>query len=61
MYSYEIDALLKNKEYIITMDDYKKIIASSQIIYIKFDPWDDSFVVSTEDRYSWRFRVIKMD
>lgn len=61
MFSYEIDALLKNKEYIITMDDYKEIIASSQIIYIKFDPWDDSFVINTEDRYSWKFRVVNTD
>ena len=57
MFSYEIDTLLRNKEYIVTMDDYKKIIASSQITYIKYDPYDDSFVISTDDKYSWRFRV----
>lgn len=61
MFSYEIDTLIKNKEYIITIDDYKRIISSSQICFIKYDPWNDSFVINTEDRYSWRFRVINMD
>ena len=61
MYSYQIDELLRNKEYIVSVNDYKQILASSQICHIKYDPWDDSFVINTDDRYSWRFRVVKID
>lgn len=58
MYSHEIENLLHKKEFIISIEDYKRIINSSQICFIKYDPYDDSFVISTDDRYSWRFRVI---
>lgn len=58
MYSYEIDELLKSKNYVITHNDYKCIIASSQIISIKYDPYSDDFCISTDDRYNWRFRVV---
>lgn len=57
MYSYQIDELLRNKNYSIYIDDYKEIINSPQICHIKYDPWDDSFVINTDDRYSWRFKV----
>ena len=58
MYSWQIDELLRNKDYVVNMDDYKRIIESSQICHIKYEPFDDSFVVNTDDRYSWRFRVV---
>ena len=61
MYSYEIEQLLHEREFIINIEDYKRIIASSQICFIKYDPWDDSFIINTEDRYSWRFRVVNTD
>ena len=61
MYSYEIEQLLHEREFVIDINDYKRIIVSSQICFIKYDPWDDSFVINTEDRYSWRFRVVNTD
>ena len=57
MYSWQIDELLKNKNYVVNMDDYKQIIASSQIIHIKYEPFSDDFLVNTDDRFSWRFKV----
>ena len=59
MFSYEIDELLRNKDYVVNMDDYKRIIESSQICHIKYDHWDDSFVINTNDGCSWRFKVYK--
>lgn len=57
MYSWQIDDLLRNKDYVVNISDYKNIVASNQICYIKYEPYDDSFVINTEDSYSWRFRV----
>lgn len=61
MYSYQIDELLRNKEYIVSVNDYKQILASSQICHIKYEPFDDMFVINTDDGYSWRFRVVKTE
>lgn len=61
MYSYEIEKLLQEREFIIGIEDYKRIVNSSQICFIKYDPWDDSFIINTDDRYSWRFRVVNTD
>ena len=57
MYSWQIDELLRNKNYVVNKDDCKNIIDSMQICYSKYDPYDDSFVVNTDDGYSWRFKV----
>ena len=59
MFSYEIDELLRNKNYEINMDDYKRIIESSQVTNINYNKDHDDFTVSTEDRYSWNFKVNK--
>lgn len=59
MFSYEIDELLKSKDYVVNMDDYKRITESSQVTYINYNKDHDDFTVSTEDRYSWNFKVNK--
>lgn len=57
MYSYEIDNLCKQKNYVLSVADYKQIIASSQIIHIKYDPYSDKFYIVTEDGYNWEIYV----
>lgn len=57
MYSWEIDELLKSKDYVINMSEYMKIIVSNQVSYINYNKDHDDFTVSTYDRYSWNFKV----
>lgn len=60
MYSWEIDALIKSKNYQITPDDYQKIVSeSSQINNIKYEPFNDKFIISTTDNYYWMFTIKK--
>lgn len=61
MYSYEIEKLLQEKQFVINIEDYKLISDSTQVCFIKYDPWNDSFVVNTDDGYTWRFRVVNTD
>lgn len=60
MYSWEIDNYLRNKNYVINKDEYVNLInisSSSQIIYVKYDAYSNSFYVETNDGYNWVFRI----
>lgn len=60
MYSHEIENLLKLRNYLLTAKEYINICDSSnQITYIKYDPYEDVFYVSTEDKYNFKFRIKK--
>lgn len=60
MYSWEIEQLIKLKNYIISAQDYSKIITTSpQIHSIEYKPFEDSFYIWTDDRYILRFKVEK--
>lgn len=59
MYSWQVDELLKNNNYVINKNDYNSIVYSSQIRHIKYDPFSDDFIINTDDGYSWRFTVDK--
>lgn len=57
MYSHEIEQLLKMKNYLITVQDYIKIIESSQVRDVNYNG-NNNFNVSTDDGYSFSFRVV---
>ena len=57
MYSHEIEQLLKLKNYILSVKEYFKVCNSSQIKYIKYDPFEDVFYISTEDKYNFKFKI----
>lgn len=60
MYSHEIERLLKIKQYILSYNDYADIITTSpQINNIKYEPYDDTFNIKTDDRYDFKFKVKK--
>ena len=59
MYSHEIEQLLKLKNYILSVKEYFNVCSSSQIKYIKYDPFEDVFYISTEDKYNFKFRIKK--
>ena len=58
MYSWEIDQLMKMKNYLLEVEEYFKICdESSQISRIKYDPFNDTFYIKTTDEYEWTFKV----
>lgn len=58
MYSHEIDQILKSHNYNINSDTYLHICNSSpQITHVKYDPYDDSFELWTNDYYCWKTNV----
>lgn len=57
MYSYEINNVLKQNNYIVTVDLYKEISSSTQICFVKYDPYSNRFSLSSEDGYNWIFEV----
>ena len=60
MYSYEIDSIIMQNNYIISVNTYIDICASSpQIIRIHYEPFGDYFEIYTKDNYYWKFRVVK--
>ena len=59
MYSHEIEQLLKLRNYVISVEESLKIASSSQIKLIKYDTFNDTFYISTEDKYNFKFEVRK--
>lgn len=58
MYSYEIEQLLKLRDYIITNEDYFKILDTSpQIRGVEYKPFEDNFYLWTDDNYNAKFKV----
>jgi len=55
MYSHEIQELLKLKNYLISVQDYIKIIESKQIDHIKYD--NGLFYLWTTDNYRFIFKI----
>ena len=58
MYSWQIDEILRSKNYLVDANSCKAIIDSSQICHAKYDPYDNTFLIETNDGYSWRFKTI---
>lgn len=59
MYSHEIKKLLELRNYVISVEEYLKIASSSQIKWIKYDPFNDTFYISTEDNYNFNLKIKK--
>lgn len=56
MYSYEIENYIKLRNYLLTLDEYCDIIASSpQIDHIIYK--DDLFHIHTEDNYHFKIKL----
>jgi len=58
MYSWEIDQLLKLRNYLLDAEEYLKICSESpQITRVKYDPFNNTFYIETSDDYKWTFKV----
>ena len=58
MYSYEIEQLLKKKEFLLEVKEYINILETSpQIYYANYDKDKDIFQINTDDRYEFKFKV----
>lgn len=62
MYSHEIEQTLKSHNYNIDSDTYLRICnSSSQITHVKYDPYDNSFHLWTNDNYYWKINVYRKE
>jgi hypothetical protein len=58
MLSYEINQKLESQNYNITPEDYIHICNTSpQIDHTKYDPYNETFHIWTNDNWSWCFKV----
>ena len=64
MYSSEIDALLRLRNYLLEVKEYLEAFdpnISTQIIRLQYKPFEDSFYCKTSDGYEWEFKVKKLE
>ena len=58
MYSYEIDQVIKSQNYNMYSKTYLHICkSSSQIVHVKYEPFENNFNIWTNDNYHWTFKV----
>lgn len=60
MYSTEIDSYLRSRNWYLTKEEYIYVSdtkASPQICRIKYEPFDNSFYMETNDGYNWSFGI----
>lgn len=58
MYSWEIDQLMKLRNYLIEIKDYINISSTSPQIYLTcYDYTSDNYYWKTNDNYEWTFKV----
>lgn len=60
MYSWEIQNFLESRHYYLTVAEYVNEInvkKCPQIARIKYNPFDATFEVFTNDNYYWKFRL----
>ena len=58
MYSYEIEQLLKMRNYLLSVKEYFDICDNSpQIVRVTYNPFDDIFIIYTNDNYEFKFKV----
>lgn len=58
MYSYEIDTVIKKNNYNLESQTYLHICKTSpQIKEVKYNGFDDSYEMCTDDDYYWKFKV----
>lgn len=60
MYSHEIQSILEQNSYVISVDTYMNICSTSnQISRIKYEPYGNYFEIWTRDNYYWKFYLRK--
>lgn len=60
MYSWEIKNLMELRNYLISVKEYLYICNNSpQIREVKYDPYQDNFMIETDDNYKVYFKVKK--
>ena len=62
MYTWEIENLLKLRDYILYHDEYNKIMSTSpQIKHVKFNSYDNTFETWTKEddnsKYYFKYKV----
>lgn len=58
MYSYEIEQIIKKKNYLISVREYLRILNTSpQINVVKYDCFNDNFLIETNDNYKFVFKI----
>lgn len=57
MYSYEIENLLKLRNYLVSIQEYLDIVKSPQIDHIKYE--NDAFNIWTNDNYNFILKIRK--
>lgn len=57
MYSYEIEKLLKLRNYLVSVQEYLEITKSPQIDHIKYE--NDMFFLWSTDGYTFKFKIKK--
>lgn len=58
MYSHEIDRLLKIRQNIISCAEYLEILSTSpQINYVKYDNYNETIEMKTEDNYNFKVKI----
>ena len=58
MYSWEIEQLLKLRNYLLDVKEYFEICDKSpQITRVSYNPYDDNFTIETSDNYKLTFKV----
>ena len=58
MYSYEIQRILEENNYNIDSEIYINICQNSpQIYHVKYDAFQDNFLIETRDGYQFYFKV----
>jgi len=62
MYSWEIEQLLRLRNYLLDVKEYLDICQGSpQITRIHYDCFNDDFTIDTDDRYQFKFKVKRKD
>ena len=60
IYSWAIDQYLRTRNWLLNREEYiyvSNVNASPQIQKIKYNPYDTSFYMETDDGYNWIFRI----
>lgn len=57
MYSSEIQEYLNERNYSLSSEEYIKVIDNPQIQKIKYNPYDNTMYIKTNDGYYWTIRI----
>ncbi len=62
MYSWEIQQLMELRNYLLSVEEYTNICSNSpQINRVSYNAFENNFMISTDDNYSWQFKLKKKE